>query len=107
MNMESAYSEERGCDSEDYVRKDWIWWAGPAPAGNRFSNPMMTPLAEIPPSMEGWSGAYMTKTNVETPEFGERPNNTVADVLPQMHSWNIGVMPNNHVRVTFQFACFT
>lgn len=54
-----------------------------------------------PDALKGYSAAYIP-WNYQANSVAQ----TTIQVLPLVKKWNVGVMSNNHVRMTLQFACY-
>jgi len=73
----------------DELRADWRWWSIPRDAP--------TPAA---------NGASFTFVPNVAPTFANRGTQAQVTQTVRMGEYNIGVMPNNHVRLSMQVACF-
>jgi len=82
-------------DLTNQFREEWALWAG---AGKALQ-PDRQPLEEEPKAADGLSIGF-----VPYAENGRSKSQITQTV--RMTDYNIGVMPNNHVRITLQVACY-
>eukprot|EP00403_Amphidinium_massartii_P003708 CAMPEP_0178383642 /NCGR_PEP_ID=MMETSP0689_2-20121128/7105_1 /TAXON_ID=160604 /ORGANISM="Amphidinium massartii, Strain CS-259" /LENGTH=1704 /DNA_ID=CAMNT_0020003865 /DNA_START=14 /DNA_END=5129 /DNA_ORIENTATION=+ len=90
-------------DPATYRRDGWTRWTGPFMS--RRNRPDVYPtLGYTPPALDGYSMGYVSWREAweQDPSLLEK-----VEVVPRAGVTNVGVMPQNHMRLTIQITCFT
>eukprot|EP00928_Gymnodinium_smaydae_P092333 TRINITY_DN7618_c0_g2_i1.p1 TRINITY_DN7618_c0_g2~~TRINITY_DN7618_c0_g2_i1.p1 ORF type:complete len:1751 (-),score=274.06 TRINITY_DN7618_c0_g2_i1:106-5358(-) len=84
------------------ARDDWFLWTGENSVVGESRRSLGLPLTYTPAAANGMSIGYIPFVQPANPEKSTVKN----DLSGRTLEYNVGVMPHNNVRMTFQTACY-